>query len=271
MTPHLRFAAMFLVLFGILDFATAGKPKTKTVVMKPKYKVRIERNIRIPMRDGAHLSADLIRPDADGRFPMIMEYHPYRKDDISRGGFDAHWYFAERGFIGVRLDVRGTGTSDGVNTDEYVPQEQLDGYDAIEWLAKQPYSNGNVGMFGTSYGGFTALQVAMHQPPSLKAIVPLYATDDRCTDDCHYSRGGNMRMYYDVGTYGGSMVGMNALPPLPELAGADWAETWKSRLEKNEPYLLTWLKNQVDGEYWRRASLRPGYDRIKCPVFHIAG
>ena len=76
-----------------------------------------------------------------------------------------------------------------------------------------------------SYSGFTALQVASHRPPHLKAIVPLYATDDRYTDDCHYDRGGNMRMYYDVGTYGGNMVAMNALPPLPELAGAKWAET----------------------------------------------
>ena len=223
------------------------------------------------MRDGIHLSADLIRPDADGEFPMILEYHPYRKDDVSRGGFDAHWYFAERGFIGVRLDARGTGSSEGINTDEYHPLEQQDGFDAVEWLAGQTYSNGNIGMFGTSYGGFTAIQVAMQQPPHLKAIVPIYATDDRYTDDCHYTRGGNMRMYYDVGTYGGSMVAMNALPPLPELAGPNWAEMWKSRLENNQPYLLNWMKQQLDGKYWRGASLRPNYDRVKCPVFHIAG
>jgi uncharacterized protein len=94
--------------------------------------------------------------------------------------------------------VRGTGGSEGVNTDEYMPQEQEDGYDAVEWLAKQPWSTGNVGMFGSSYGGFTAVQVAMHRPPHLKAIAPMYATDDRYTDDCHYTPGGNMRMYYDV-------------------------------------------------------------------------
>ncbi len=80
-----------------------------------------------------------------------------------------------------------------------------------------------------------------------------------------------MRMYYDVGTYGGNMVAMNALPPSSEGAGANWAEMWKSRLEKNEPYLLKWMHQQVDGDYWRGASLRPGYDRIECPVFLIAG
>ena len=241
------------------------------VVIEPRYNVRIERNIRVPMRDGKTLSADLIRPDADGRFPILIEYHPYRKDDASRGGHNQHWYLAERGFIGVRLDVRGTGGSDGANTDEYLPQEQEDGYDAVEWLARQPYSNGNVGMFGTSYGGFTSIQVAMNQPPSLKAIAPMYATDYRYTDDCHYTRGGNMRMYYDVGTYGGSMVAMNALPPLPDLSGPRWAEIWRERLEKNEPYLIKWLRNQLDNPYWHGASLRPDYGRIQCPVYVIAG
>ena len=126
-------------------------------------------------------------------------------------------------------------------------------------------------MCGTSYGGFTWIQVAMHRPPSLKAIVPLYATDDRYTDDCHYSPGGNMRMYYDVGTYGGNMVAMNALPPSAEGAGPKWAEMWKSRLEKNEPYLLKWMQHQVDGAYWRVHRSRPKYDRIECPAFLIAG
>lgn len=245
--------------------------QSEPVVIEPTYSVRIERNIRIPMRDGKTLSADLIRPDAEGRFPILIEYHPYRKDDVSRGGIGQQWYLAERGFIGVRLDVRGTGGSDGINTDEYVRQEQEDGYDAVEWLAQQPYSNSNVGMFGTSYGGFTSLQVAMNRPPHLKAIAPMYATDYRYTDDCHYTRGGNMRMYYDVGTYGGSMVGMNALPQLPDLSGPDWADIWRERLNKNEPYLIKWLKNQLDNPYWHGASLRPDYNRIQCPVYVIAG
>jgi putative CocE/NonD family hydrolase len=260
-----------LLLIGLRDLrADAPKPTAKTPI-EAAYKVRVERNILIPTRDGTKLAADLIRPDADGKFPVLIEYIPYRKDDVSRGGYGIHHYLAERGFIGVRLDVRGTGASEGVNTDEYMPVEQLDGFDAVEWLAKQPWCNGNVGMFGASYGGFTCIQVAMHRPPHLKAICPMYATDDRYTDDCHYTPGGNMRMYYDVGTYGGSMVAMNALPPAPELTGERWADMWKSRLEKNEPYLLHWLKHQVDGPYWRGASLRPGYDRIACPTFLIAG
>ena len=186
-------------------------------VIAAKYKVRVERNVLIPVRDGTKLAADLVRPDADGKFPAVIEYMPYRKGDVSYAREAEHRYFAARGFVGVRIDVRGTGGSEGVNTDEYMPVEQTDGYDAVEWCAAQPWCNGKVGMFGSSYGGFTAVQVAMHQPPSLKAIVPLYATDDRYTDDCHYAPGGNMRMYYDVGAYGGSMVAMNALPPAADL------------------------------------------------------
>ena len=244
---------------------------TGSAAAAPRYKVRIENNVMIPMRDGVRLAADLIRPDAEGRFPVLIEYIPYRKDDSSRSGYNAHHYLAERGFIGVRLDVRGTGSSQGVNTDEYMPVEQQDGYDAVEWLARQPWSNGNIGMYGTSYGGFTCVQVAMHRPPHLKAIAPMYATDDRYTDDCHYTQGGSMRMYYDAGTYGGFMVGMNALPAMKETLGDRWEQAWLDRLKNNEPYIPKWMGQQVDGPYWRGASLRPDYARIQIPVFLIAG
>lgn len=261
---------LFVLAFQGLTLMAAAV-NGKVVVIEPKYKVRAERNVRIPMRDGKILSANIVRPDAEGHFPVLIEYHPYRKDDSNRGSLGMHEYFAERGFGSVQLDVRGTGASDGNSTDEYIPQEQEDGYDAVEWLAKQPWANGNVGMFGTSYGGFTSIQVAMQRPPHLKAIAPMYATDDRYTDDCHYSQGGNMRMYYDVGSYGGMMVAMNALPPYPELSGPRWAEMWKQRLEQSEPYILKWMHQQVDGSYWRGASLRPNYDKVQCPTYLIAG
>jgi putative CocE/NonD family hydrolase len=241
------------------------------VALPARFSVKTERAVMIPTRDGTRLSADIFRPDSPGRFPVIIMYQPYRKDDVGRGATGEHFYFAERGFASVRLDARGTGSSEGVNTDEYRLVEQLDGVDAVEWLARQPWANGNVGMYGVSYSGFTAIQVATHRPPALKAIVPLYATDDRYTDDCHYDRGGNLRMYYDTGTYGNSMIAMNALPPQPELAGARWADLWKQRLENNQPYLLEWLKHPVDSPYWRNGSLRPHYDRLQIPTFLIAG
>lgn len=237
----------------------------------PRFRVIVEEGVRIPMRDGVSLSARLVRPDADGRFPVVVLYHPYRKDDFDYGAVMLHRFLAERGLAAVQLDVRGTGSSDGFCSDEYLPVEQRDGYDAVEWLAAQSWCNGSVGMWGSSYSGFTAIQVAALRPPHLKAILPSNATDDRFTDDCHYTRGGSLRMYYDVGTYGGFMVAMNAMPPAESDAGADWAERWVERLEKSEPFLLNWLANQTDGGYWRGGSLRPDYGRIQCPVYLVGG
>ena len=201
--------------------------------LSPEYGVRHVRNVRVPMPDGVTLAADLFLPGAPGRWPVVLEYLPYRKNDVTWHGWYGHRYLAARGFAAVRLDVRGTGDSAGTALDEYCPQEQVDGVAAIAWLAEQPWSNGNVGMFGTSYGGFNSLQVAMHRPPALKAICPMYFTDRRYTDDCHY-KGGALQMLYDVGTYGLAMVGRNLLPARPDLCGDRWAAIWEEHL-RNEP------------------------------------
>lgn len=231
--------------------------------------VQFVKNVLIPMRDGVKLAADLHVPTGAGPFPLILEYLPYRKDDQAPyQGY--HHYFAQNGYIGCRLDIRGTGASEGVNYDEYVPQEQEDGYDAIEWLAQQSWCDGQIAMFGASYGGFVCYQVAMQQPPHLKAIIPMYATDDRYTDDCHY-RGGLFRHYYDFALYGAWMVAMNASPPYPEYSGAAWADIWEQHLEHNVPYMLTWIEQQVDGPYWRPGSLRGQYEKLQCPTFIIGG
>ncbi len=110
-------------------------------------------------------------------------------------------------------------------------------------------------MTGGSYGGFSSVLVAALAPPHLVTIIPWNFTDDRYTDDCHY-RGGAWRCYYDIGSYGCSMIGMNAMPPYPEYSGSDWAQVWEGHLEHNKPYLLAWLSNQKDGEYWRSGSIR---------------
>jgi putative CocE/NonD family hydrolase len=233
------------------------------------YPIRRERNVRIPMPDGVTLAADLFRPEAPGRYPVVIEYLPYRKNDTTWLGYFGHRYFAERGYVSVRIDVRGTGDSEGVADDEYCPQEQLDGVAAIAWLAAQPWSTGAVGMFGTSYGGFNSLQVAMHRPPALKAICPMYFTDNRYSDDCHY-KGGQLQMLYDVGTYGLSMVGRNLLPPRPDLVGERWATIWEEHL-RNEPWLLRWLAHPNLDEQWRHGSLCEDYSAITCATYLIGG
>ena len=236
---------------------------------EPAYPIRRERNVRIPMPDGVTLAADLFRPDAPGRYPVVIEYLPYRKNDTTWQGWFGHRSLAERGYVSVRIDVRGTGDSGGTALDEYCPQEQLDGVAAIAWLAEQPWSSGAVGMFGTSYGGFNSLQVAMHRPPALKAICPMYFTDNRYTDDCHY-KGGQLQMLYDVGTYGLSMVGRNLLPPRPDLVGEEWAAIWEEHL-RNEPWLLRWLAHPTLDEQWRQGSLCEDYGAIECATYLIGG
>jgi putative CocE/NonD family hydrolase len=236
------------------------------------YVVEVRYDTRIPVRDGLELSANLFMPAAreqGERFPAILEMIPYRKDDW-RYCFDHQLmtYFAQRGYVGCRLDVRGTGSSPGLARDEYTPEETQDGYDAVEWLAAQPWCNGNVGMWGISYGGFTAIQVAMLRPPALKAIVPVYATDDRYTDDVHYN--GGCLTGSELAQYAVSMVAMNAMPPHIEYARSDWATRWRERLEQT-PWLIEWLRQQNDGPYWRNGSLAPNYERITCAIFQIGG
>lgn len=233
------------------------------------YPVKFVKHVRIPMSDGIELDAHLWMPEGDGPFPAVFDYYPYRKDDLSAGALRYQKYLAQRGYVAARIDVRGTGSSGGVAVDEYTLQEQLDGVEAIAWLAAQPWCNGNVGMFGSSYGGFNSLQVAMHRPPALKAICPMYFTDNRYADECHY-KGGALQMLYDVGTYGLAMVAMNALPPYPEATGPRWAETWADHL-RAEPWLLNWLAHQTHDDYWRHGSLCEDYAAVQCAVLIIGG
>ena len=250
-------------------------PQVSRPASQPRHEVGALYDVRIPVSDGLELSANLWLPrplpdEPDETFPAILEMIPYRKDDwrlasdMARG----EW-LAARGYVLCRLDIRGTGSSPGIAQDEYTPRETQDGYDAVEWLAAQPWCNGNVGMWGISYGGFTSIQVAMLRPPHLKAIVPVMATDDRYTDDVHYI--GGCVTVSELSQYAVSMVGMNAMPPKPEYRGAEWAEEWKARLEKTPVWLFEWLRQQHDGPYWRQGSLAPDYGAIEAAIFSIGG
>ncbi len=178
-------------------------------------------------------------------------------------------WFATRGYVLCRLDVRGTGSSGGVALDEYTADETRDGYDAVEWLAAQPWCDGAVAMWGISYGGFTAIQVAALRPPHLRAIVPVMATDDRYLDDVHY-RGGCVTVS-ELSQYAVSQVAMNAMPAEAAFRGAAWREEWLARLEATPPWLYAWLRHQTDGPYWRQGSLAPDYDAIEAAILNIGG
>jgi hypothetical protein len=234
---------------------------------EPQFKVKVSNHIWARMPDGVDLAVVVTRPDAEGKFPAIMSYNPYHALTKKHPLPDPA-YFAERGYAVVQYDVRGTGNSGGSTKDMYADPERKDGYDMIEWIANQPWCNGNVGMWGISYGGVDTWQTAMQQPPHLKAIIVRSGTEDVYTEWTY--PGGVLRpLMFD--SYVPSMTAQNFAPPDIDLAGEKWDEIWKEHLENNVPWGMGFIEHQFDGSYWRARSLRPDYDRIKCPAFLIEG
>ncbi len=226
----------------------------------------------VPMRDGARLAVTLyLPPEAAGPQPCILEALPYRKDDLTSSSYSTEYERLrdEFGYAVARLDLRGTGSSSGRATDEYPYQEQQDLAEVIAWLADQPWCDGNIGMYGTSYSGFNSLQLAAERPPALKAVVAIYATDDRHEDDVHYM-GGALR-WLDLIDYCHYMTPMNALPPVPAVWGQGWRDEWRARIDEHEPWLFTWLEHQRRDDYWQHGSIRPAYDDIECAVMLVVG
>jgi putative CocE/NonD family hydrolase len=226
----------------------------------------------IPMPDGTRLAARVILPDDAEAHPVpaILEYIPYRRRDATRDGDNlTHPWFAQQGYACVRLDIRGTGDSEGVIRDEYLKQEQDDAVAAIAWIARQPWCSGKVGMMGISWGGFNSLQVAARRPPALKAIVTVCSTDDRYADDMHYMGG---CIVTDTMAWGTSFFGRMARAPDPLMVGADrWRDMWRQRLDGWDPPFVAWLCHQARDEFWRHGSICENYGDIECAVFAVGG
>jgi putative CocE/NonD family hydrolase len=239
--------------------------------MPAKRPFRTVENEWITLKDGTRLSARLWIPlhAATSPVPVVWEYLPYRLRDFERQR-DTGWAeaFVPYGFAFVRVDIRGTGDSDGVLLGEYLQQEQDDALEVIAWLARQPWSNGSVGMRGISWGGFNSLQTAALAPPALKAIMPNCATDNRYTDDAHYVGGALTLDNYDWGAeFKTVLVG----PPDPAIVGPRWREMWLARLKATPAILAEWLSHQRYDGFWQHGSVAMDYSRIKCPVYAIDG
>jgi putative CocE/NonD family hydrolase len=233
--------------------------------------VREIENVWINMPDGVRLAARMWLPvDADERpVPAILEYIPYRKRfGTAERDSITHPYLAGHGYACVRVDIRGSGESDGVLTDEYLQQELDDGCEVIEWLAAQRWCDGNVGMMGISWGGFNGLQIAAMRPPALKAIVTLSSTDDRYADDIHHMGG---CLLGDNLSWASTMFAYNSMPPDPALVGDQWREMWHERLEGSGLWLAKWLRHQRRDDYWRHGSVCEDYSAVQCPVYGISG
>lgn len=234
--------------------------------------VRLIELVWIPMRDGTRLAARLWLPvDAEQHpVPGLLEYIPYRKNDgTAKRDALRHPYLAGHGYACLRVDARGSGDSDGLLLDEYLPQELEDGVDVIAWMAAQPWCTGAVGMFGKSWGGFNALQIAALRPPALKALITFYSTDDRYTDDIHYL--GGCMFGHDHLAWASTMLAYNARPPDPRFVGDRWREMWLQRLEKTPPYLETWLRHQRRDAFWKHGSVNEDYGAIECAVLAVGG
>lgn len=178
-------AGIFLSMVPACAAAPAAAPRESASL--PLYGVRVE-EVWIPMPDGVRLAANLFMPGGarpGEKFPALLEYLPYRKDDgTAQRDYPIHSYFACCGYVSARVDIRGTGRSKGRTPDrEYSEIEQRDGMEAIAWLARQGWSNGKVGMFGISWGGFNSIQLVMRRPPALKAIMAFCATEELFRDD----------------------------------------------------------------------------------------
>jgi uncharacterized protein len=233
--------------------------------------VQIQEHLWITLSDGCRLGVRLWLPEAAarGKVPAVLEYIPYRKRDGTRARDDPmHGYFAEQGYAAIRVDMRGSGESDGHLADEYLKKEQDDALEVIAWIARQPWCSGAVGMQGKSWGGFNALQVAARRPPALKAIITTFSTDHRYTDDIHYMGG---CLLNDNLWWGSIMLAYQSRPLDPLIVGDGWRARWLERLEKLPFFPALWLEHQRYDDYWKHGSVCEDFAAIECPVLAIGG
>jgi putative CocE/NonD family hydrolase len=231
----------------------------------------VEDRLRIRMSDGTHLAGRVWRPTTSAARPVpaVLEFIPYRQRDLTAVRDSMHHpYLAGHGFAGVRVDLRGSGDSEGVLTDEYLERELCDAEEVLAWLAAQPWCSGRTGMMGISWGGFNALQVAARRPPSLGAIAAVSFTDDRYTDDVHYMGG---CLLTDNLSWASTMLAYNSCPPDPAVVGERWREMWHERLRGSGLWLAEWLRHQHRDDYWRHGSVCEDYAAIQVPVLAASG
>ncbi|WP_196223215.1 CocE/NonD family hydrolase [Roseibium sp. RKSG952] len=237
--------------------------------MRDKFKV-IE-DEWIPLRDGVSLSARVWMPEVSEIYPLpvILEALPYRKRDGTYARDNTtHNHFAANGYVCIRVDLRGTGDSEGVFEDEYSNQELDDIEDVIDWAAARAWCSGSVGIMGISWGGINALQTASRRPSALKAVIAAAAVLDRFDDDIHYK--GGCELAENVG-WAARAMSIISLPPDPEIAGEGWRDLWLNRLEKTSFLPGLWSRHRSRDTYWKRGSVLDDARRIDIPVLAIAG
>jgi len=252
---------------GVAD----GMAEVRSWALPAPRDVEVTEHVWIPMADGVRLSARLFMPRGSDKTPVpaVLEYIPYRKRDAYRG-HDTAWghQLAAHGVAYVRLDLRGSGDSEGVLVDEYDLPELHDGVAAIAWIAAQSWCSGAVGMRGISWGGINTLQIAALRPPALKAIMALGGSDNRYSNDAHYVGGalGHTNLQWGIG-FKTVMAG----PPDPAIVGEAWETMWHQRLAATPAIMETWLRHQTFDDYWQRGSVARDWDAISVPTYLVGG
>ena len=254
-------AAILLVMLSTAVAPAQGNPDVTTA----RYSFTMK-SVSIRMPDGVKLAATLYMPvgaPRETRFPVLLNYLPYRKDDgEAQEDYGLFSYFASRGFVGAAVDIRGFGESDGTPPDrEYSAHERHDGEQVIAWLARQPWSNGKVGMFGISWGAFNSIQMAMRNPPALKAILAVEGTEKLFKEDVHYMDG-----IFHVDEF---ELDMDLSQGISGAPGFSLAQNVIGPRMNSRPWSLTYLQHQRDDAFWHRPE-RP-LSAIHVPCFLIAG
>jgi len=222
----------------------------------------------IPLPDGTRLAARLWRPADRGPVPAVLEYIPYRKRDNTLPRDETiHPWMAGQGYACLRVDIRGSGDSEGVFDDEYSAQELADACDAIAWIAAQDWCSGAVGMMGKSWGAFNSLQVAALRPPALKAVVKVCGTVDRFNDDIHFK--GGCLLGENFG-WGSLMLSYGARPADP-LLRPDWRQDFRQRIATLPHLSEVWTSHQSRDAYWTHGSVCEDYAALGCPVLTVGG
>ena len=234
-------------------------------------RVREVEHCWIPVSGGVRLSARLWLPETPSGepAPALLEYIPYRKRDMVRVRDERnHAWFARHGYACVRVDMRGSGDSEGVMTDMYRPEELDDALAVIEWIAAQAWCDGAVGMMGTSWGGTASLQAALRRPRALRAIIAVCATDNRFDDDIHHMGG---CLITDSVEWGATLPAILASPPDPVTVGEDWRRMWRERLEGAAFPLERWIRHETRDAYWRFGAVNEAPGDIACPALLVGG
>ncbi len=234
---------------------------------KPVHDVKIEFDRRIPLRDGVTLSADVYRPDAEGRFPVILTRTPYLKSPRGKEGLERCRYFASRGYVFVVADVRGRGDSGGT----FVPylDEGRDGFDAIEWCGKEPWSTGKVATQGGSYTAKNQWLAAVEQPPHLTAMVAMVTPSDPFVEwptgvpipmdvSWHHFTAGHMLQNLDAVAWD------KVHRHLPLL-------TMDEAVGRPLPYWREMFEHARLDDWWEPQRYQNKFDRVQVPVLHLSG